>query len=114
MKTFWQNEHSRLRLQKSDALPESLDRVRELIGLTTDSKFRKQGFASKLMKEVCNAADFEQIVLLLQPRSFDFKQSSKTLEKFYVKFGFIKIQNKPTLMARRPLISPVMNLARQS
>lgn len=83
-----------LMLSLTDALPTHMrGGIRELTGLHTPETDRGQGLASMLMQKVCAEADRNKLVLLLTP--------AEGLDGFYQQFGFIAIQQNPTLMARQ-------------
>lgn len=100
--TEWKNEHAELRCTHNPELPAHMDKVREISRLWTEPGSRKQGYATELMKQVCNEADVLGYVLMLQPKEFGKSDGLKDLQKWYERFGFVKIQNNPVLMARAP------------
>jgi len=105
MKTDWSNEHASCKVTQNPDLPAHMDRVREISRVWTDPKHRKQGFATELMKAVTDEADILGIVLILQPLNWGRSggiRSPKDLEAWYKRFGFVKTQNNPVLMARAP------------
>lgn len=116
MKTDWKNEHASCRVVQNPDLPSDMERVREVVSVWTDEDHRKQGYGTELMQAVCDEADVEGIVLILQPRPFDSVIKSMVggplpsrwlgLENWYARFGFVKTQNKPVLMARAPSFRP--------
>lgn len=68
----------------------------QIVDLKTDDEHRNQGEATKLMEEVCRRADLSNFLLILTPEP-------RSLEGFYEKFGFKKIQDKPSfIMCRDP------------
>lgn len=72
------------------------DSVRLVHDLQTDKGMRGKGQGSKLMYEVCDEADKENKVLILMP-------DTELLQKWYTKFGFVKVQDEPkVLMMRDP------------
>jgi len=72
----------------------------------TNKQGRRNGYASRLMAEVCAEADKDRVVLVLTPKQFDNGPiGSKQLERWYEKFGFAVIQDKPVLMCRDPVVS---------
>lgn len=110
MKSHWSNEHASLKCVVNSELPAHLHKVREITHLETEEKSRKQGFATELLKQVCDAADDHQIALLITPRPYDNKPMKlKELVNWYKKFGFTQIQYDPVLMARQPRINLNMN-----
>lgn len=75
----------------------------EVSAVATWPTERKKGHATSLMKEVCQEADEAQTLLVLVPDSFDPEgMNTDQLEKWYEKFGFKRIQDKPVLMCRDP------------
>ncbi len=103
MKQHWKNEHARCEVVAAEALPAHMqERIRELVKVWTDPDHRGQGYATELVKAVCDEADLENIVLMLQPRPFDINISKDRLIAFYKRFGFVKTQDGPVLMARAP------------
>lgn len=72
--------------------------------LKTAPEHRKEGEATRLMNEACRRADLSQFLLVLTPASFDDGPlRDKDLERWYSKFGFHRIQDKPAvLMCREP------------
>ena len=120
MKTDWKNEHASCRVVQNPELPPEMDRVREVVRVYTDEDHRGQGFATELMRAVCDEADVLSIVLMLQPLPFGEGLSKDKLMAWYSRFGFVKTQNKPVLMARAPsfrasltgVVSAVDGLAR--
>lgn len=101
MKT-WANDHAKLELRPSTLLPNTGGKLQELVGLHTDPEHRRQGYATELMKQVCDAADVERVVLVLRPEPFG--DGLQDLVPFYARFGFSVIQKKPVLMARMPMM----------
>lgn len=106
MKQDWSNEHASCRVVRNPELPADMDRVRELVKVWTDPEHRKQGFATELVQAVCDEADAEGIVLILQPRPFGHVQGLRALEGWYRRFGFVRTQDNPVLMARAPSFRP--------
>lgn len=106
MRKDFKNEHASCEVVKNPELPPEMDRVRELVRVWTDPEHRKQGFATELVKTVCDEADAEGIVLILQPRPFGHVQGLQALEGWYRRFGFIRTQDNPVLMARAPSFRP--------
>lgn len=75
----------------------------EISDLATWPTERNKGHATSLLKEVCQEADESQTLLVLVPNSFDTNAlTTDQLEKWYEKFGFKRIQDKPVLMCRDP------------
>lgn len=102
MKTEYANEHASCQVVRNPELPAEMDRVLEVCKVWTDPDNRKQGFATELLKAVCDDADADGIVLILQPREFGHSSGLKELEAWYKRFGFMRTQNNPVLMARAP------------
>jgi len=105
MKRKYENEHSSCTVQFTTEIPEEMrDRVREVRAVWTAKEHRKQGYATELMKAVCEDADMENMVLILQPRTFDTTSGvgNQKLIEWYKRFGFVLTQKKPALMARAP------------
>lgn len=101
MHKHYSNEHSSAELV-TPALPQSLSGVLELVRVWTDVEARKQGFATELVKAICNDADIESVVLMLTPRTFAAGGLNE-LQAWYERFGFRVIQRDPiVLMARMP------------
>jgi predicted GNAT family acetyltransferase len=103
MNTLYINEHSSAEVVANHELPTHLKDVRELVRVWTDSEFRKQGFATELLKTVCNDADIEGVVLMLNAKPFS-TGGLNDLAPWYQRFGFMTIQKKPHLMARMPAV----------
>lgn len=78
------------------------DSIIEVSAVFTPIEERKQGFATKLMGLVCDEADASGKLLLLHVYPYgEPDMGVGQLEKWYSdKFGFIKIQEEPLLMAR--------------
>lgn len=94
-----------LRVAVAECLPEEMHaQTREIVSL--ESTNQRKGHATSLMWMVCHEADGARIALIVQPKSFgDGGMDDAQLEKFYLKFGFEKIQQVPVvLMARRPVL----------
>ena len=91
------NGAASLTLSHSTALPSRLREVVEVSQVSTDPESRRQYLATGLLREVCNEADREHVVLMLLPEGEDW------LQCWYERFGFIRIQENPVLMARKPM-----------
>lgn len=105
MKENWSNEHAKCIVTESDEIPEEMrERIREVSQVWTDPDHRMQGYATELMKEVCEQADVENVVLMLQPRPYDSASciNKEKLIEWYKRFGFVITQKSPVLMARAP------------
>lgn len=70
--------------------------IREVLSVFTPEPDRRKGYATALLRAVCEEADKYGKVLMLT--------ASDELTPFYRKFGFKVIQGEPVLMARRPHI----------
>lgn len=84
-------------------VPEKLrNHMMEVSGIYTPIEQRGQGHATKLMGLVCDEADAAGKLLLIHVQPYgDPDLSAAQLEKWYSdKFGFVRIQDKPLLMAR--------------
>lgn len=116
MNKHYSNEHSSAEVVNTTI--EGADGVLEVVRVWTDPEARKQGYATKLMKDVCNDADIEGRVLMLNPKPFG-RVGLEDLPKWYARFGFAVIQKKPVLMARMPQIykttlSPIASAASEA
>ena len=89
MKTHYENDHARCDVLPSDALPAG---VLEVSNVATAAHMQRQGWATRLMQRVCRDADLGGTVLVLRA----------DVDSFYERFGFVKIQQDPVLMARSP------------
>lgn len=75
----------------------------ELSSLRTAKDSRNQGHATALLKEVCRRADMSMYILVLSPEPFENSPlTAKDLERWYGKFGFERIQDKPVMLCRDP------------
>ena len=75
----------------------------QITELATQPFWQNEGEATRLMQEVCRRADMSNFILVLTPEPFGRKPlSAEQLEKWYGKFGFDRIQDKPVLMCREP------------
>lgn len=96
------NEGCSLRVCVPKAFPDHVQAVtREIVELKTLPEYRNQGFAEKLLQQVCNEADDAGFSLLLHVKAEDNATDSKRLQAFYAKHGFVMFQNKPVLMCRK-------------
>lgn len=79
-------------------------RVLEITNLLTSGKVRRQNHATLLMQSVCEQADQAGMLLLLMPQAFgDDGLTSLQLEFWYTdKFGFMPLQQSPTILIRLP------------
>lgn len=93
--------HSSLKLTPLAGMEDK--HVLSISSLKTAEEHRNQGEATKLMEEACRRADMSQFLLVLTPARFDHSPlNDKELERWYSKFGFHRIQDKPVLMCREP------------
>lgn len=77
--------------------------VLQISDLKTAPEHQNEGEATRLMEEACRRADMSQFLLVLTPARFNHGPlSDKELERWYAKFGFRRIQDKPVLMCREP------------
>ena len=108
MNKHYSNEHSSAEVVP--ATTPGIEGVLELVRVWTDPEARKQGFATELVKAICNDADIEGRVLMLNPKTFG-RVGLENLAPWYERFGFVTIQKKPiVLMARMPQVyKPVMS-----
>lgn len=78
------------------AVPEHMQSgIRELISVFTPEADRRKGYATALLKAVCEEADDAQKVLMLTA-------ADPSLVGFYRRFGFVELPNPVPLMARQP------------
>lgn len=99
------NEHARLRVVRSEALPEHLrERVREVVGIETDPNHLVEGYAGALLRHVCAEADAASMALLVSVAPFGVKAMGRAdLIAWYTRLGFALIQTQPAyLMVRTP------------
>ena len=73
--------------------------MREIIDLTSANP--RKGHATKLMYKICAAADEQRITLILTAHAFQDGMADEQLAKWYQRFGFIKLQDEPVIMARQ-------------
>ena len=77
--------------------------VLNVSSVKTAPEHRHTGEATRLLNEICRRADMSQFLLVLTPARFDAGPlDDKELERWYAKFGFERIQDKPILMCREP------------
>jgi GNAT superfamily N-acetyltransferase len=102
MNKHYSNEHSSAEVV--DAKIKGAPGLMQVIRVWTEPKHRHTGSASALMDEICADADAESKVLMLSPKAFGSvdRPPVDTLIEWYGSFGFIIIQENPTLMARMP------------
>jgi len=104
VKGHYSTDHASAEVVTPTALPPSLDGVLELVRVWVDPEYRRQGYATELVKEVCNDADITSTVLMLRPNPFG-EGGLENLVPFYERFGFTVIQKQPVvLMARMPQV----------
>jgi GNAT superfamily N-acetyltransferase len=72
----------------------------ELVELWVDQSFRREGLGRRLLKLVCNEADREGVVLKLMAAGSEGAMSTKQLEAWYGRFGFVS--NPSCMMVRKP------------
>lgn len=101
MNAHYSNEHASAEVVRNTSLPEGMESVLEVVRVWTDPEHRGQGYASAVMNEVIRDADRTATVLLLNPKPFG-RVGVLDLVGWYQQFGFVVIQQKPTLMARQP------------
>lgn len=102
MNKHYSNEHSSAEIVATTIA--GAEGVLELVRVWTDPEARKQGFATELLKSICEDADIEGRVLMLNPKTFG-RVGLENLVPWYERFGFMVIQDKYTvLMARMPQI----------
>ena len=91
-----------LRIAIAEGLPiEMRPNVREI--LSVQSSNPRKGDATALMYQVCAEADKWWFTLLVQVLPFDDGMTMEQLQKWYGRFGFLKIQDEPcVLMVRSP------------
>jgi len=68
---------------------------REITEFFVPEEFRGNGEGTELLKDVCDQADAEHILLLLIA-------DTEKMAMYYGRFGFVAIQDKPILMVRSP------------
>jgi GNAT superfamily N-acetyltransferase len=77
------------------------DGIREISAVYVPPEQRRQGFATKLIEQLCQEADEAGLVLLLHVQGFSDEQiGNGNLRDWYTRFGFAPIQAEPLLMAR--------------
>jgi GNAT superfamily N-acetyltransferase len=76
-------------------------KLRWLSKLYVAPEHRKQGYATKLLQKVIKDAQDAQLALMIEVNPFgDFDMDAETLETFYKKHGFIRLQDKPLLLIK--------------
>lgn len=100
MQSDWKNDGSTLKVIQNPEV--NIAGILEVVGIWTEPDLRRQGYATELLADVCREADRSHIVLMLRPEEYGKSQGLKKLEPWYKRFGFIRIQDNPVLMARKP------------
>lgn len=67
----------------------SSNRYVSLSKIEVDKKLRKQGLATKAMKDLIKVADENNLIITLSPTS-EFGSSKSRLIEFYKRFGFVQ------------------------
>ena len=98
------NEGCSLRLRVPTGYPRAVQNVsREITEVFTMPALRRRGFATQLLKKVCQEADASGFALLLRVKPYiNDNMESEHLLTFYKKHGFQVFQAEPTLMCRPP------------
>ncbi len=101
------NEGCSLRVQCPEGYPPEVQGVcRELTEFYTLPDKRGQGFAKKLLENICKEADEAGFALLLHCKPYDdCTTDAKRLESLYSQNGFVVFQQKPKLMCRVAKVS---------
>lgn len=95
------HKQASLRVAIAEGLPvEMWEKTREIVGV--QSLNQRKGHATALMWTVCAEADRAWLTLVVQPKSFANGMGDDKLIAWYSRFGFVKIQDTPVLMARSP------------
>ena len=95
-----------LKLSHSQVIPANLrGGLLELSKL--HSKEPGQGHASKLLKQVCQEADKNKVILMVLVDPFEDGLSKQELRDWYSRLGFDILQETPTIMTRMPELSHV-------
>lgn len=90
-----------LRVAIAEGLPSDMwELTREIVGVQSENK--RGGEATALMWQTCAEADRAWLTLMVHPLQFADGMDTERLTGWYAKFGFLKIQNEPCLMARSP------------
>ena len=90
------------KLSQSSALPKHLmGTIVELTSLHVPAESRREGYATELLRTICDEADEAKKLLMVIVRPFsDGVMSQSQLTRMYERFGFVEIQAKPCIMAR--------------
>ncbi len=89
-------EGASLMLGHTDALPASMAEIIEISHVKTPRRKRRMGLASTLLIQVCDEADRDRKVMILQPGP------KAWLKQFYAAHGFAVIQESPVVLMARP------------
>lgn len=104
-----EHKQASLTVAVAECLPEDMRaETREILSLACTNP--RKGYATTLLWTVCHEADMARITLILQPKQFGDGMDDDKLERFYMRFGFVKIQNEPPLMARSPQLRRLVTL----
>lgn len=93
--------------------PHMHGRVRELLSIEVPEDQRRQGLATKLLRDVVMEADREGKTLLLWVKPYG-TMGERDLIAWYRRFGFEVIQPQPVLMARAARTNQVVALSEQA
>jgi ribosomal protein S18 acetylase RimI-like enzyme len=78
--------------------------LRLLRSLRTAEFARGQGQAGELMRQVCQEADKNRIVMMLEPKPFNREAMTQAeLIGWYERLGFRTVQTEPSHMMARPV-----------
>jgi GNAT superfamily N-acetyltransferase len=95
--------HASLKLSKLAMMESHALHLLQVNDIKTEPEHQNKGEASRLMNELCRRADMSTCLLVLRPEPFDEEPlNAEALEKWYGKFGFHRIQDKPVLLCRDP------------
>ena len=88
------------KIVEASGVPEHMQpMMREVLDLTSTNP--RKGHATALMTRICAEADRTRTTLLLTAHAFQDGMTDEQLAKWYERFGFIKIQDQPVIMARQ-------------
>lgn len=87
MKTEYAYKHSSLKVTPFALLP----KVLEIHHVYTAHAHRNKGYASILLRKVCQHAEKENRILVLLP-------DNERLASWYATLGFVKIQHTPVIL----------------
>lgn len=83
------------RLKYSPAIPAHVrGHMLEIVSIFTPEAERGKGYASAMLRDICQQASQEGKALMLMPETVD-------LASWYSRHGFKVVQDKPLLMARQ-------------